>query len=62
MDKMECMCLQCGISSYLDLDLISVEDDAASQMKIVMNLFCPECGGTLCVRGRAGDEPYYKLQ
>jgi len=59
---MECMCLQCGISIYVDLNGMSVEDGADSRTKIVLNYFCPECGGTLIVIGGAGDEPHYRLE
>jgi hypothetical protein len=59
---MECMCLECGASTYLNLNEISVEDDADSQMKILINSFCPACGGPLSLIGRAGDEPYYRLK
>jgi hypothetical protein len=58
---MECMCLECGISIYLDLGKIAVEEVPDSKMKVLRDTFCPECGGTLSLRGRAGDEPCYRL-
>ncbi len=59
---MECMCLECGVSIYLDLGQIAVEEAADSKMKLVSNLFCTECGGLLALRGRAGDEPNYRSE
>jgi hypothetical protein len=61
-DQMECMCLQCGVSTYLYLSQISLEDVADSPMKMVINSFCPACGGSLAMIGRAGDEPHYRLK
>jgi hypothetical protein len=61
-DLMECMCLECGVSTYLDLSGVSVEDDVGSGHKFVLNSFCPECGGALLVVGKAGDEPFYRLK
>jgi hypothetical protein len=52
--KTECLCLECGISNYLEL-----EAKAPGEDKIVANIFCDACGGPLLVRGRAGDEPCY---
>lgn len=58
--EMECMCLECGISTYLDMEGISMED-LGDGVKIVKDTYCPECGGLLKLIGKAGDEPYYKL-
>ncbi len=59
---MECMCLKCGISVYVDLTGISLEDLGQGEHKVIRNVFCTECGGHLALIGRAGDEPHYKIQ
>ena len=61
-EKMECMCLNCGISHYIDRDRISLEDLDNDEMKIVRNIFCSECGSVLALVCKAGDEPNYKLR
>ncbi len=60
--EVECMCLECGISIYLSLDSLSFEDVVVGGKKVVANSFCAECGGHMVVIGKAGDEPYYKLE
>lgn len=57
----ECMCLECGISTYLDMDNITVED-LGGGIKVVSNAYCPDCQGGLRVIGKAGAEPYYKIE
>lgn len=54
--KTECLCLECGISNYLDL-----EAQVPGEEKILANTFCGACGGPLLVRGRPGDEPCYPI-
>jgi hypothetical protein len=58
--EMECMCLQCGISNYLSFTDITLEESVDVHSKLVKNSSCPECGGSLIVIGKAGDEPNYK--
>jgi hypothetical protein len=61
-EEMECMCQQCGVSVHLPTDLISLEDPANPDAKMLSSLHvCPECGGALALRGKAGEEPFYKL-
>jgi hypothetical protein len=62
MDELECMCTDCGISLYLPRNLITLEgfDDAGNPL--VLAPFCTECGGRLRIIGKAGDEPFYRVQ
>jgi hypothetical protein len=62
MDEMECMCLNCGISSYLSRDLISLDDPSHADVKLLRNCWCQECGGALILVGKAGDRPSYRLE
>lgn len=62
-EEMECMCQQCGLSIYLPADVISLEDPGNPEAKILGSLHvCENCGGRLALIGKAGDEPYYRLQ
>jgi hypothetical protein len=56
---MECLCLECGISNYLELDAGLMGVLEPCETKILANIFCSNCGGPLLVRGKAGDEPFY---
>jgi len=64
MDRdIECMCMECGISLYIAMGEIVVDDSVIScDYRMVRNLFCTECGGPLVMIGRAGDQPHYRLQ
>lgn len=60
-DEMECMCLECGISSHFPaLELSFDTVPGFTGKRIVTNLFCPQCGGGLLVVGRVGEEPFYQ--
>jgi hypothetical protein len=61
-EEMECMCLQCGISLYLDALSVSLEDSGTSETKLLRNTFCSECGGPLMLIGKAANEPHYRLK
>jgi hypothetical protein len=61
-EEMECMCLECGISLYLDASIVALEDSGASETKLLRNIFCSECGGQLMLVGKAADEPHYRLK
>ena len=62
-EQMECMCQQCGVSIYIPADLISLEDPASTEAKLLSSLHvCEQCGGQLALVGRAGDESYYRLE
>jgi hypothetical protein len=62
-DEMECMCQQCGVSTYLAADIISLEDPENPEVKLLSSMFtCESCGGQLALVGKAGDEPNYRLQ
>ncbi len=62
-EEMECMCQLCGISTYLSADIISLEDPANTEVKLLSSIFvCEHCGGQLVLVGKAGDEPYYRLE
>lgn len=60
-DEMECMCQECGISSYFSaLDLSYDDTPGFTEKRLINNLFCPHCGGVLFLVGRIGEEPRYK--
>ncbi|UCG12039.1 MAG: hypothetical protein JSU72_16240 [Deltaproteobacteria bacterium] len=62
-DEMECMCRQCGISVYLPADIISLQDPANTEVKLLADIHvCAECGGQLALIGKAGGEPRYRLE
>jgi hypothetical protein len=61
-EEIECMCLHCGISVYLDKDLVSFEEGFDPAGRLVRGSFCTECGGQLAAVGKAGDEPDYRLE
>ena len=61
--EMECMCQQCGMSSHIEEDLISYEDPTNVESRMLSSLLvCKECGGSLVLIGKAGDEPHYRLE
>jgi len=60
-DEMECMCLQCGISNHIEMASISLEILDGSDVKVIKDIFCAECGGPLIILGKAGDRPHYSL-
>lgn len=57
--RMECMCLQCGISHYIPLEDLSTEVSGGFEYPLVVNVFCNRCGGILFVVGKEGDQPRY---
>ena len=60
--EMECMCQQCGVSIYLPAEIISLEDPANTEVKLLSCIHvCENCGGPLVLVGKEGDEPYYRL-
>ena len=62
-EEMECMCLQCGISLHLPAELISLEDPANTEVKLLSSIHvCASCGGSLALVGKVGDEPHYRLE
>jgi hypothetical protein len=62
-EKMECMCIDCGISSYLLKEDIAMDDPASTESKMLDSLVvCQICGGRLSLVGKAGDEPVYRLK
>ena len=62
-EQMECMCQQCGVSIYIPADLISLEDPANTEVKMLSSLHvCEQCGGQLALVGKAGEEPHYRLE
>lgn len=62
-EEMECMCMECGASSYLPKGDILMEDPASSDSKMLNSLLvCQICGGPLKLIGKAGDEPFYRLE
>jgi hypothetical protein len=62
-DEMECMFQQCGVSTYLPSDRISLEDQANAEVRLLSDLcLCTQCGGRLLLVGTAGDEPHYRTK
>ena len=62
-EEMECMCMECGASSYLPKGDILMEDPASSDSKMLHSLLaCQVCGGQLRLIGKAGEEPFYRLE
>lgn len=62
-EEMECMCQQCGISIHLPAELISLEDPANTEVKLLNSLHvCANCGGQLALVAKVGDEPQYRLE
>ncbi len=61
-EMMECMCLQCGISNHLDVEGLVFDRDPESDLVLIRHPFCTQCGGTLALIGRAGDEPRYRVE
>ena len=62
-EEMECMCMECGASSYLPADDITMDEEGGTESKLLDRLLvCQNCGGQLRLMGRAGDEPYYRLR
>jgi hypothetical protein len=59
--RMECLCLECGISNYMELEGVSPDSLQPSETRVLANIFCEACGGALFIRGRAGDEPCYPV-
>ena len=55
-EKTECMCLNCGIYHHLETLIITSDDLPDSDMKLVKNIFCTECGGELVIMGRDNNE------
>jgi len=61
--KMECLCMECGVSNYFPADDIALEDPSdVDSKKIDSLLVCEQCGGQLMLVGKAGDEPHYRLE
>ncbi len=60
-EEMECMCMECGASSYLPADDITMDEEDGTESNLLDRLLvCQNCGGQLRLMGRAGDEPYYR--
>ncbi|MCU0572376.1 MAG: hypothetical protein MUC41_05215 [Syntrophobacteraceae bacterium] len=64
MDRdIECMCMNCGVSLYIAMGEIALDDSVIScDHRMVRNLFCTECGGALAMIGLAGEQPRYRLE
>ena len=61
--ELECMCLQCGASSFLLSSDIAFEDPANIDSKLLSSLnVCQLCSGQLSLVGKAGNEPHYRLK
>ena len=60
--QMECMCLECGVSIFMDSGRITIEGPTDAGHHMLKDAFCTECGGLMVLIGKAGDEPHYRLQ
>ena len=61
-NEMECMCIECGMSSHVPGDLSAMDPSVPDSILIDSLLVCQNCGGQLRLVGKAGDEPYYRLK
>ena len=62
-EKMECMCIHCGISHHIVLQGVSMEADPYDpDRKLLNGATCTECGGVLALVGKVGVEPSYRLK
>lgn len=61
-NEMECMCMECGMSSYIPADLITMDSSVYDSNLIDSLLVCQSCGGKLKLVGEAGGEPFYRLE
>lgn len=59
--QMECMCLECGMSSHIESEKIALEDYPYSEIRVLIKIYCENCGGPLMVIGKAGEEARYKI-
>jgi hypothetical protein len=55
--KMECLCLECGISNYLELEGVATASTKPSEPRILATIFCEACRGPLFIRGGPGTSP-----
>lgn len=58
-DRMECMCLDCGISHYISVADLAIEISPEFEYPVVSNIFCTKCGGLMFVVGKEGEQPFY---
>ncbi len=62
-NKIECMCMHCGISIYLPEDSVIMDDSSDTDSKLLDSLLiCEQCGGQLMLVGKSGDEPFCRLK
>jgi hypothetical protein len=62
-NEIECMCMQCGISTYLPEGSVIMDDSSDADSKLLdILLVCEQCGGQLTIVGKSGDEPFYRLK
>jgi hypothetical protein len=59
---MECMCLECGISIFMESSIIKLSGPSDTGYELLRDTYCTECGGPMFLVGKAGDEPNYKLK
>jgi len=62
-NKIECMCLECGVSIFLLKNDISMDDPSDADSKLLDSfLVCDNCGGRLSMIGKTGDGLHYRLK
>ena len=54
--------MECGMSSYIPADLITMDPSVHDSNLIDSLLVCQNCGGKLRLVGEAGSEPVYSLK
>ncbi|MDY0042475.1 MAG: hypothetical protein RBS57_19365 [Desulforhabdus sp.] len=57
--EIECMCLECGISLYLQTSSLVLGSFIEGDKRLVDNTFCSQCGGPLLAVGKAGEQRNY---
>jgi hypothetical protein len=54
--------MNCGVSLYLPMNEVILEDTLTGDYRMIRNYFCTECGGQLAMVGLAGEQPNYRLE
>jgi len=61
-EPLEYMCMECGISHYIDPGAGLEEEVAEDGTRFLRHTVCSVCGGPLALRGRAEEEPSYRVE
>jgi len=61
-DKIECMCLECGVSMFLPKNDISMDDPSDADSKLLDSfLVCENCGGRLSMIGKCQSAIFFPV-